>query len=214
MQALLYGQPLWLLHPITQTKPSQTSPLRQSSSLRHSGLHTPVTTSHLSLLKQPSLEEQTGWHAASWQTSPIGQSRFSRQGWAGVLTQATVNKWNHNINKWNAHIENNVIELTFFYLLLAVGFGTKPCEQEQLGRWFATLQSALGPHGLAEHGFVHLLLTHCSLAEQSSSEWQPKVHILWRQMWPRKQSLSTRQVTKIIDILVRQLFKDTLVVNL
>lgn len=69
--------------------------------------------------------------------------------------------------------------------------------QEHEARWLATVQAALGPHGEAAHGLVQVLLRHDSLAEQSPSEWQAKMQRLARQMWPRKQSLSTRQVTVV-----------------
>ena len=84
----------------------------------------------------------------------------------------------------------------FLKLPRAVGLGTKPSEHEQLGLWLATLHIALGPQGLTEQGFLHLLPRQASLAEQSSSEWHPKMHMLYRQIWPKKQSLSTRQVTE------------------
>lgn len=105
-QPLLFGHPESLLHPTTQVKLSQTSPLRQSSSRRHKGLHTPVNRSHRSLFKHPVSEEQTGLHAFSIQVVPGWQALFSVQGSNGALTQAT----------------------------LAVGFGTKPVPHEQLAR--------------------------------------------------------------------------------
>lgn len=94
------------------------------------------------------------------------QSRFSEHGSAGDRMQA----------------------------IFAVGLGTMPFVQEQLARWLETVQIALGPHGLISQGFMHLLFKHDSLPLQSSSLWHPKTHLLCRQMWPRKQSLSTRQV--------------------
>lgn len=80
MQALSTGQPESLLHPVTHTSPSQTSPLRQSSSLRHSGLHTPDVRSQRSLPKQPISDEQTGLHASSKHVDPDGHSLFSVHG--------------------------------------------------------------------------------------------------------------------------------------
>ena len=142
MQALSVGQPASLLHPVTQTRPSQTSPLRQSSSLRHNGLHTPDDRSHLSLPKQPISDEQTGLQISSRHVDPAGQSLFSVQGGAGVRTQAT----------------------------LAVGLGTKPLRHEQLARWLETVHAALGPQGESLQGFTQRLSRHDSLALQSSSE--------------------------------------------
>lgn len=106
MHALSAGQPESLRHPVTQTSPSQTSPLRQSSSLRHSGLQTPDVRSQRSLPKQPISDEHTGLHASSKHVDPDGHSLFSKHGLPGTRTQAT----------------------------LAVGFGTKPFRHEQLAR--------------------------------------------------------------------------------
>lgn len=145
MHALSTGQPESLRQPVTQTSPSQTSPLRQSSSLRHSGLQTPDVRSQRSLPKHPISEEQMGRHASSRHVDPAGHSLFSVHGWPGTRTQAT----------------------------LAVGFGTKPLRHEQLARWLDTVHNALGPQGESLHGFTHLLSRHDSLALQSSSEWHP-----------------------------------------
>lgn len=97
---------------------------------------------------------------------PVEQSLFSLQGGEGARTQATV----------------------------AVGFGTNPALHEHTALWFETVQIAFGPQVDSRQGFMHLLSLHDSLALQSSSEWQPITHILWRQICPRKQSLSTRHV--------------------
>lgn len=88
-QALSSGQ-LWSLRqPTAHMKLSQTSPLRQSLSLRHRGLQTPLTRSHCSLPRQPELDEQTGRQTASWHVALLSQSRFSVHGGAGALTHAT-----------------------------------------------------------------------------------------------------------------------------
>lgn len=100
------------------------------------------------------------------QAFPVGQSLFSVQGCAGALTQA----------------------------IFADGFGTKPSPHEQRALWFDTVQRALGPQGCSRQGLIHLLLRHDSPALQSSSAWQPKMHMFCLQMYPKKQSLSTRHV--------------------
>jgi hypothetical protein len=145
IHALSTGQPESLRHPVTHTRPSQTSPLRQSSSLRHNGLHTPDVRSQRSLRRQPMSDEQTGLHASSKHVDPVGHSLFSVHGWPGTRTQAT----------------------------LAVGLGTKPLRHEQVARWLDTVHSALGPQGESLHGFTQRLSRHDSLALQSSSEWHP-----------------------------------------
>lgn len=149
-QPLLLGHPESLLHPITQTKLSHTSPFKQSSSRRQSGLQTPVTISQRSLLKHPISEEHTGRQAFSMQVVPGEQPLFSVQGSAGVRTQAT----------------------------LAVGLGTKPIPHEQLALWLDTVHKALGPQGESRHGFTQRLSRQDSLALQSSSPWQPNKHML------------------------------------
>lgn len=153
--------------PETQTSPSQISPLLQSSSRLQSDLQIPEL-SHLSLLKQFASVEHTDVHVPATQAIPTAHSRLAAQVGPGDLRHA----------------------------ILAVGFGMKPEGQEHVARWLKTVHLAFGPHGVASHGLTHLLPEHASFALQSSSARQPKVHILFRQMWPRKQSLSSRQVSK------------------
>lgn len=93
-----------LLHPRTHTRFSQISSVLQSPSLLQIGLQTPEGISHFSLVKQPTSAEHTVLQNCSMQALPVGHSRFSLQGCAGVLTQAT----------------------------LADGLGTKPSPQEQV----------------------------------------------------------------------------------
>jgi len=147
--------------------PSQISPLLQSSSRLQRDLQMPAL-SHLSLLKQFALVEQTGVQTPATQAVPTAHSRLAWQIGPGDLRQATF----------------------------AVGFGMKPEGQEQVARWLKTVHLAFGPHGVASHGFTHLLPRHASFALQSSSARQPNEHMLFRQMWPRKQSLSSRQVSR------------------
>ena len=93
------------LHPLVHTKPSQISPLRQSSSLLQSALQTPEE-SQRSLLKQLEFEEHTGRQIFDTQVFPAKQSLLTEQLGPGVLRQAT----------------------------LAVGLGIKPVGHEQLAR--------------------------------------------------------------------------------
>lgn len=167
-QDLSDGQSLSLLQPTLHIKPLQISPLRQSSSLRHSGLHTETDISHFSFPWQVASEVHTGWHESSLHVYPAGHSRFSLHGSAGVLTHAT----------------------------LAVGFGTNPTRQEHTALWLATVHIELGPQGIARQGFVHTLSRQDSTEAQSSFDLHPNRHMLFRQMCPKKQSLSTLHVTE------------------
>lgn len=88
------------------------------------------------------------------QTVPEEQSLFSLQGGAGARTQA----------------------------IFADGLGTKPVRQEQTALWLATEHAALGPHEVSMQGFTHLFSLQDSEALQSSSEWQPNMHMLCRHM--------------------------------
>lgn len=153
--------------PEIHTSPSQISPLLQSSSRLQSDLQMPEL-SHLSLLKQFALDEQTGVQIPAIQAVPTAQSRLAWQIGPGVLRHAT----------------------------LAVGFGIKLGGQEHVARWLKTVHLAFGPQGVASHGFKHLFPKQASFALQSSSARQPNEHMLFKQMWPKKQSLSSRQVSK------------------
>lgn len=90
---------------MTQTNPSQISPLLQSSSLLHNDLQIPEG-SQRSLLKQFKSVEQTGVHSPPMQAVPVAQSLFAWQTGPGDLKQATF----------------------------AVGFGMKPAGHEQVAR--------------------------------------------------------------------------------
>ena len=155
------------LQPVVQTRPSQISPLLQSSSNLHRALHTPEE-SQRSLLKQLELEEQTGRQMPEMQEFPEEQSLLETQLGPGARRQAT----------------------------LAVGFGMKPRLQEQIALWFMTVHLALGPQGVTSQGLTHLFDRQASLALQSSSPTHPAVQMLSRQMSPRKQSLLTLHVSK------------------
>lgn len=154
-------------HPMTQTNPSQISPLLQSSSLLHNDLQIPEG-SQRSLLKQFKSVEQTGVHSPPIQAVPVAQSLFAWQTGPGDLKQATF----------------------------AVGFGMKPAGHEQVARWLNTVHLAFGPQGVASQGLMHLFVMQASFALQSSSARQPNAHMLCRQMWPKKQSLSSLQVRR------------------
>lgn len=172
LQDLSNGQSVSLLQPTLHTGPSQISPLRQSSSFRHSGLQTDADESHFSLPWQLASDEHTGRQESSPHEYPAGHSRFSVHGSAGVRTHA----------------------------ILAVGFGTNPGRHEHVALWLATAHTALGPHGIARHGLVHALSRHDSTDAQSSFDLHPNKHMLFRHMCPKKQSLSTLQATeKSID---------------
>lgn len=153
--------------PITQTSPSQISPLLQSSSLLHNDLQIPEG-SQRSLLRQFMSVEHTGVQTPPMHAVPVVQSLFAWQTGPGDLRQATF----------------------------AVGFGMKLAGHEQVARWLNTVHLAFGPQGVASQGLMHLFVMHASFALQSSSARQPKVHMLCRQMWPRKQSLSSLQVNR------------------
>lgn len=168
MHDLSNGQSVSLLQPTLHTNPLQISPLRQSSSFRHNGLHTDTDKSHFSFPWQLASDEHTGWQESSLHEYPAGHSRFSLHGSAGVRTHA----------------------------ILAVGFGTNPTRQEHMALWFATVHMALGPQGIAKHGFVHTLSLQDSTDAQSSFDLHPNKHILFRHICPRKQSLSTLHVTE------------------
>lgn len=140
--------------PEIHINPSQISPLLQSSSRLQSDLQMPEL-SHLSLLKQFALDEQTGVQTPAMQAAPTAQSRFEWHIGPGVLRHAT----------------------------LAVGFGIKPVGQEHVARWLKTVHLAFGPHGVASsHGFTHLFPKQASFALQSSSARQPNEHMLFKQM--------------------------------
>lgn len=93
-----------LLHPRTHVMFSQISSVLQSPSLLQMDLQTPDGMSHFSLVRHPVSEEHTVLQNSLIQTLLIGHSRFSLQGCAGALTQATF----------------------------ADGLGTKPSPQEQV----------------------------------------------------------------------------------
>lgn len=165
MQDKCPGHPASDRQPALQVSPWHTSPVRQSSSRRQIGLQAPL--SHRSLFKQPASLAHRGRHISEKQANPSGHCRFSAQGKAGERTQPTF----------------------------AVGLGTIRLIQEQVARWLVTEQTAFGPHGFSSHGLLQRLLRQVSLALQSSSAWHPNTHLLRKHMCPRKQSLSTRQVT-------------------
>jgi len=172
MHALLSWHSMSARQPEMHINPSQISPLLQSSSRLQSDLQIPEL-SHLSLLKQFALVEQTAVQMPLMQAMSTAQSRLAWQIGPGDLRHA----------------------------IFAVGFGIKPDGQEQVARWLKTVHLAFGPHDVASHGFTHLFAKHASFALQSSSARQPNEHILFRQMWPRKQSLSNRQVSKQLPLM-------------
>lgn len=167
IQARFSWHSMSALHPPKQTNPSQISPLWQSSSLLQSPLHTPVE-SQRSLLRQFAFDEQTGVQIPEMQAVPAEQSLFAWHDGPGERRHATF----------------------------AVGFGIKPDGQEQEARWFITVHFEFGPQGVTSQGSAHLFPRQASFPLQSSSARQPKVHILFRQMCPKKQSLSNRHVRR------------------
>ena len=66
-------------------------------------------------------------------------------------------------------------------------------------------QRALGPQVATEQGSTHWLAMQDCVEGQSVCSLQPTRHILLRQTWPRKQSLSTRHVSMHCPLLQRSL---------
>jgi hypothetical protein len=100
-QAVLEEQAKSVRQPVVQTRSVQSSPALQSESRRQTGRQVPET--HLSLLRQPASEAQTGMQDCWKQREPGAQSPFSEHGGPGARTHATP----------------------------AVGFGMNPSLQEQ-----------------------------------------------------------------------------------
>ena len=126
-----------------------------------------IPLSHTSLTRQVLSLKQTSLQNLPLQTCLSGHWVLAEQDW-GCLTQPTT----------------------------GVGLGMKPEGQEHWALWFTTWQLAFGPQESPRQGSVQRLLMQVFDSGQSLLARQPTIHILLRQTWPRKQSLSTRHVTE------------------
>ena len=149
---------------------TQVTPLQISWLLQSSSLlhkGLQIPLSHTSLTRQVLSLKQTSLQNFPSHTCLSGHCVFAEQD-LGCFTQPTT----------------------------GVGLGMKLAGQEHCALWLTTWHLAFGPQESPTQGSVQRLLMHVFDSGQSEFARQPTIHILFRQTWPRKQSLSTRHVTE------------------
>ena len=164
--------------------------------------------SHICEIAQSELERQPATHLTPWQISVVLQSESDLQiSWQKLSIHNSLAKqasselhkglqnlaWHWNpLGHWL--FATQVVEAPA-HPTTAVGLGKNPGIHEHWAFWSETVHWELGPHEAWVQGSVHLFPTQDCEVGQSKGCLQPTEQAPLRQTWPKKQSLSSLQVS-------------------